>query len=140
MKTRHPHTHQDYNRFFGWLHTFVYPKGRINRARWWAWYWLFFTPVLGLASATDANLESLWGVLVIYPAIVLTIKRLHDLDYSGWMLCWLFVPIANVFFAIWIFVFCGFREGQPYPNRFGKPIVLRQLKLNEIMTRFNNRE
>ena len=143
MKTRHPHTYQDYNRFIGWLHTFIFPKGRINRVRWWAGWGLNLLvgfPVFWIEDFAGASLEGLWAAIVIYPAIVVTIKRLHDLDHSGWLLLWFFCPIANLLFGIWLFFFCGFRQGQPCPNRFGKPIELHHLTLYAFMNRFGNRE
>lgn len=47
--------------------------------------------------------------------VILIIQRLHDLDKSGWMSLLMFVPLVNVFFAIYVL----FWPGTPGTNNFG---------------------
>lgn len=46
------------------------------------------------------------------------VKRLHDIDKSGWWMLLLFVPIVG---ALALFVMNGFIAGTPHANRFGEP-------------------
>jgi len=55
-------------------------------------------------------------LLMIWPAIATTSKRLHDWDKSGWFQLLLIVPIVNVVF--WFVMV--FYPGTPGPNRFGE--------------------
>jgi 3-hydroxybutyrate dehydrogenase len=43
------------------------------------------------------------------------VKRLHDVDYSGYFALALLVPLVNLAFTIWV----GILPGKAGPNRFG---------------------
>ena len=49
--------------------------------------------------------------------ISVTIRRLHDLDMSGWYACLYFLPLGLGFIAMG---FICSRRGTPGPNRFGQ--------------------
>lgn len=53
------------------------------------------------------------ALLVI--TVILIIQRLHDLDKSGWMSLLMFIPLVNLFFAIYVL----FWPGTPGTNNFG---------------------
>jgi uncharacterized membrane protein YhaH (DUF805 family) len=53
-------------------------------------------------------------ILLIWVSIMSYIKRLHDLDKSGWMVLLLFVP----FVSIYLFIICGFLKWTSWKNRF----------------------
>lgn len=59
------------------------------------------------------------GVLFYIPttaaAIIMTVRRLHDLDRTGWLSILILVPFLNFFFALYL-IFAG---GTPQANRFG---------------------
>jgi uncharacterized membrane protein YhaH (DUF805 family) len=50
---------------------------------------------------------------IIIPTYTVTIRRLHDLNLSGW---WILIAVAGLLFILWI-MFC--REGTKGDNRFG---------------------
>jgi uncharacterized membrane protein YhaH (DUF805 family) len=54
-------------------------------------------------------------VATLWPNVVLTIKRLHDLDKPGILAIVLFVPIVSI---VAFLVLCLF-PGRPGPNRYG---------------------
>ena len=56
-----------------------------------------------------AGIPAFW---ILYAAQV---KRLHDIDKSGWWMLVSFIPAVGV---IWHFFECCFRPGTPGPNRF----------------------
>ncbi len=54
-------------------------------------------------------------LVFICPTISLFVRRLHDMDYSGWMVIPAFAPVLN-----WIFVVVlGVWPGTPGANRYG---------------------
>jgi uncharacterized membrane protein YhaH (DUF805 family) len=106
---------------------FVY-RGRASRSAYW-WFVLFeviATVVLELLivipAATHSN--AIVGVFLIivsiamlYVALVglaLTIRRLHDIDRSGW---WVLIGLVPFVGGIVLLVF-SLLEGTPGPNRF----------------------
>ncbi|TCM70979.1 uncharacterized membrane protein YhaH (DUF805 family) [Acinetobacter calcoaceticus] len=56
-------------------------------------------------------------VVLIYFSFVIMIRRLHDLDQSGWLSLLNFVPLANVGLIVYLIFFKG-SEGS---NRYGPP-------------------
>ncbi|MBY4865601.1 DUF805 domain-containing protein [Burkholderia anthina] len=58
------------------------------------------------------------AVVSIWSSIAVGVKRLHDIDKSGWWMLLIFVPIVG---AIALFVMNGFIAGTPHANRFGEP-------------------
>jgi len=52
---------------------------------------------------------------LLLPSIAVAIRRLHDLDRTGWWFLLVFLPIIG---GIWLFIwFCT--RGTVGPNRFG---------------------
>jgi uncharacterized membrane protein YhaH (DUF805 family) len=100
------------------LHLLFSHEGRINRAK----YWLgnLLLGVIGaVASAMfewlHPGLSFFATLLMIYPSIMLSIKRAHDLDRSGHF-CWLLlIPVVHIFPVILL----SFVKGTTGPNRFG---------------------
>lgn len=52
---------------------------------------------------------------IIYMSIIWSVKRLHDVEQTGWLVLLNFVPFLNFLFAIYV-VFAAGTEG---PNKFG---------------------
>ena len=93
-------------------------KGRVSRPVFWLAYLLVVflaTPVLLASARYESNNPFLIPLLLaIYGwiAICLGVKRLHDIDWSGWLAITLFLmPVSCVLF--------GAFRGTPGPNRFG---------------------
>src|SRR5215475_2965502 len=96
-----------------WKEFYLSPKGRVTRKEWWQWLVL---PIIVLILATtildfafgSASRGSPLGILTtfaswltIYPEIIVSVKRLHDHDKSGWWYLVYLVPIAG---WVWIFI------------------------------------
>ena len=105
-------------------------KGRLNRKRYF-FRTVGFTVVYCLAAtfasvlavllmdASEATVEGIVYFMSIPFAILVyfnTIKRLHDLDKSGWYLLLNFVPIINVIFSLYLI----FVKGTDGPNGYGE--------------------
>ncbi len=59
----------------------------------------------------------IWAIAylyLIYVSIASYIKRLHDLDKTGWMSLLAFVPFANIY----LFIICGFFVWTTWKNQY----------------------
>ncbi len=85
------------------------------------WYWFLFV-VLGqfVTAIVDSVIgiqltTGIFSLVVLLPGIALSVRRLHDLDRTGWWLLLAFVPlVGTIILIVW---FCT--RGTPGPNRFG---------------------
>ena len=57
----------------------------------------------------------IWSIVAGIGGIMLSIRRLHDLDKSGWFLLIALIPIVNIFFAFYIWL----KPGTVGWNRYG---------------------
>ncbi|CAB3746727.1 MULTISPECIES: DUF805 domain-containing protein [Burkholderia] len=102
-------------------------KGRVGRLPW--WIYALASTVLGAlfdAGSSGAPNDNLplpailllfvIAVVAVWSSIAVGVKRLHDIDKSGWWMLLLFVPIVGV---LALFVMNGFIAGTPHANRFG---------------------
>lgn len=108
---------------------FFTSKGRLNRKSY-IYRSIFLSlvlcvvqGVLSFAANTIGALELLFAVVAFgfslfgfVSNIMMGVRRLHDLDLSGWWMLLLCVPLINLFFAIYIYFFKG-TEG---PNQYGE--------------------
>lgn len=102
-------------------------KGRIGRVRYIAYsYWISIAIVfavalvLGFAAAGDARmmfLQSLAYLPMLIVVFIMTIRRLNDLDRSGWWSLLMLVPVVNFLFGLWLMVWPGNKD----ENEYGLP-------------------
>jgi uncharacterized membrane protein YhaH (DUF805 family) len=89
------------------------------------WYWALFCILVGIGSVViDAALfprsymrpvNAIAELVLFLPTLALSIRRLHDLDRSGWWFLLIFIPLIG---GIWLLVwFC--MRGTRGTNRFG---------------------
>jgi uncharacterized membrane protein YhaH (DUF805 family) len=52
----------------------------------------------------------------LYCHLAVSVKRLHDAGYGGFLAAALFVPLVQLIFTIWV----GILPGTGGPNRFGE--------------------
>jgi uncharacterized membrane protein YhaH (DUF805 family) len=85
------------------------------------WYWILFIVIAEIvAGIIDQVLgmqivSSLFGLVTIIPNIAVAIRRLHDLDRTGWWILLGFIPLIGwIILLIWYVA-----KGTDGPNRFG---------------------
>ena len=93
-------------------------EGRITRKT----YWLYFLPIaliFGINefyfSTVNVYLEAIFMIVILYPSMMINIKRCHDLDRSGYFSLLLFIPGVN----LWPLIELGFYKGSRNINRYG---------------------
>ncbi|HET7384403.1 MAG TPA: DUF805 domain-containing protein [Pseudolabrys sp.] len=104
---------------FGKYATF---RGRACRSEYWYFY-LFDMIVLLIAGIVDLAIfgsdvsvvGSIWALATLIPVIAVGVRRLHDIDRTGWWLLLSFVPLIGwIILLVW---FCT--RGTTSANRFG---------------------
>lgn len=108
---------------------FFTSKGRLNRKSY-IYRSLFLSlvlcvvqGVLTFAANTIGALELLFAVVAFgfslfsfVSNIMMDVRRLHDLDLSGWWMLLMLVPLVNIFFALYMLFF----KGTDGPNQYGE--------------------
>jgi uncharacterized membrane protein YhaH (DUF805 family) len=94
-------------------------SGRASRSEYWFFY-LTYILTLIVTAVIDGLLGtplSLLAILAFIPAFfTLSIRRMHDIGKSGWMLLLMFIPLVNfVLMIMWFIV----DAGQPHVNQYG---------------------
>lgn len=114
-------------------------QGRVNRKQWWLYLVLPVVVVGIILNIIDASmgtsefqsgdgsvefqvglLGGIWSLIVLIPEILVSIKRFHDRDKSGW---WVLIGLVPVIGWIWLLIELGFLKGTEGPNRFGPPVT-----------------
>jgi uncharacterized membrane protein YhaH (DUF805 family) len=94
-------------------------SGRAARSEYWFWIVFYLLAVVGtLAIDTMIGFRltlSIFAIAVLLPTIAVQVRRLHDLDRTGWWILLHFVPLVGAIVLIIWYCMRG-REG---PNRFG---------------------
>lgn len=87
-------------------------------------YWMFvlFNVIFSFAAliidavlGTAAVFYFLYAVAVLIPGLAVTVRRLHDVGKSGWMILITLIPLIG---GIWLLVLL-FTEGNPGNNEYG---------------------
>ncbi|MBL8289653.1 MAG: DUF805 domain-containing protein [Rubrivivax sp.] len=100
-------------------------EGRISRQRFWMrgvgamlGLGLVLHGLLAVARVRMGTAEPLVDVVLLWPALVISIKRWHDRDCTGWWVLLAFVPVIG---WIWLLLANGLLAGSPGANRYGEP-------------------
>ena len=102
-------------------------SGRATRPEYW-WFVLFLV-VLGIATAivdfvvlgvdpastSIGPVNAIFTLATIVPSLAVSVRRLHDIDRTGWWLLLALIPLIG--FIILIVWAC--QPSTPGPNRFG---------------------
>lgn len=98
--------------------------GRSDRTEFWSYFALSLT-LLFIASYADSYLDSrqqiqnFVNLAVIIPYIAVAIRRLHDINLSGWWVLIALIPVAGTLILLIAMMFPGSQE----KNRFGPAVA-----------------
>jgi uncharacterized membrane protein YhaH (DUF805 family) len=94
-------------------------SGRAQRSAY--WYWVLFivivsfvTNFIDAALGTIGIVGGLVSLALLLPGLSVSIRRLHDLDRTGW---WLLIMLTGIGIILLIVWYC--MKGTTGPNRFG---------------------
>lgn len=95
-------------------------SGRAGRPEF--WYFVLFNAIIevvgeiiGARVGIVALLLALYGLAVLLPSIGVAIRRLHDVNRSGW---WLLIGLVPIIGGIILIIWYA-SSGTPGPNRYG---------------------
>ncbi len=108
--------------------------GRASRAEFWWWILAIVILMLALGLIDGATVSPFLGfdafaenagqplsllasLVLLLPAVAVSIRRLHDIDRTGWWLLLGLVPIVGFLVLLYFYV----QKGDVGPNRFGEP-------------------
>ncbi len=105
-------------------------EGRAPRSEY--WYWVLFTFIVAIVTAVLdrvlfpgnelSPINTLFNLAILLPSLAVLIRRLHDIDRTGWWWLLIFVPVVGwIVLIIW-----AIQRGDETNNRFGAdPLVAR---------------
>lgn len=102
-------------------------RGRARRSEYW-WFALF-NVLVGIAAAlvdmalSTSVVETVVALALTVPSITVGVRRLHDIDRSGWWTLLVLVPVVGwIVLLVW-----ASQDGTPFDNSYGpspKPALL----------------
>lgn len=102
------------------LNKYIEFSGRASRSEFWSFV-LFsvigniITGILDEVLGTVAAINLLFSLAILLPSIAVGVRRLHDIDRSGWWLLLSFIPIVG-----WlVLLYFNVQKGTDGENRFG---------------------
>ncbi|MPT30741.1 DUF805 domain-containing protein [Epilithonimonas hungarica] len=115
-------------------------NGRARRMEYWM-YTLFnalfliaatiLDNILGLNFSSEIRygfIYLIYSLFTLLPGLAVAVRRLHDVDKSGWFILIAFIPLIG---AIWLLIlFCT--EGTPGKNQYGVNPKENYHEINEI--------
>lgn len=114
------------NWYFKALNNYANFSGRARRTEFWMFFLFNFIfgiiaglldRALGLSNAFGyGTISILYSLAMFIPGLAVTVRRLHDVGKSGWMLLIILIPIIG---WIWLFVL-DVTDSNPGENQYGK--------------------
>ena len=109
--------------YFSILKKYAVFTGRANRKEFWMFVLvnIIISVIFSILTRIPILRVIFWIVLILFslavliPGIALGIRRLHDLNLSGWLMLLCLIPVVNV---IAVFLLCVI-EGNQYDNQYG---------------------
>jgi len=96
-------------------------EGRARRSEYWYFtlYNFIATIIVGIISSAIHNavlsISMIYFLVVFTPALAVSIRRLHDVGKSGWMMLLSLIPIIGTIWLLILFI----RDSNPGDNEYG---------------------
>ena len=109
------------NYYIGGLKKYAVFSGRSPRAEYWYFYLfnLVITIILYIISSLIGDTKGILGIIyalaVLIPGLAVSVRRLHDINKSGWMLLINLIPLVGI---IWFIVLMA-TDSNPGENKYG---------------------
>jgi len=112
-------------------------SGRMTRAKYFTISLLSGFIFFGLAAILDAVWKGAskevqfiiaipLGLIWWWVMVVIIVKRLHDIDKTGWFWLIIFIPLANAILGIFLL----FKKGTDGPNKYGPDPLKKDIDVN----------
>ena len=90
-------------------------EGRARRKEYWMFALINLIISVALAFLSFGILETAYGLLVFIPSLAVSVRRLHDIDRSGW---WVLVSLIP-FIGILVLIYFCVQDSTPGTNQYG---------------------
>lgn len=112
------------------LRNYANINGRAPRSEYWFWILFIFivgiiagildAVIFGAAAAEGGPIGLILNLALLIPGITVSVRRLHDVDRSGWWLFIILIPLIGFF--VLLYWYC--KKGTDGSNRFGNDPLL----------------
>lgn len=82
-------------------------RGRASRSEYWWWILasvLFQIICAIIALLGNIGIAAIFPVLLIPPTTTVIVRRLHDVEKSGWFFLIVLIPIVGILYLIYLFI------------------------------------
>ncbi|CAN5911568.1 DUF805 domain-containing protein [soil metagenome] len=94
-------------------------SGRASRSEYW-WFFFAYFGVAIVGRLINQYIAVVVILIVLLPLIAVTVRRLHDIGKSGWMVLIGLIPVVGTLVLIYFYV----QPSQPGANRWGSSNAL----------------
>ena len=71
--------------------------------------------IVPIAPTLVEVIDSIFSLIVVWPSIAISVRRLHDVGKSGWFYLLILLPFIGGLILLWF----DSRPSQPYENKYG---------------------
>lgn len=93
-------------------------SGRSSRSEYWWWMLagiLFQIICIIIAVLGNVGVAAIFPILLVLPTATMIVRRLHDLEKSGWWFLIVLIPLVGMLYLIYLFI----QEGDMNENIYG---------------------
>ena len=93
-------------------------SSRSSRSEYWWWMLagiLFQIICIIIAVLGNVGVAAIFPILLVLPTATMIVRRLHDLEKSGWWFLIVLIPLIGILYLIYLFI----QEGDMNENIYG---------------------
>ena len=93
-------------------------SSRSSRSEYWWWMLagiLFQIICTIIAVLGNVGVAAIFPILLVLPTATMIVRRLHDLEKSGWWVLIVLIPLIGILYLIYLFI----QEGDMNENMYG---------------------